>query len=184
MPSRLSSRKTRSRVERRPGPSRSQLARGIVAGCLAGLLPAFAWAQPATPTQENFAPQPSPAPGAAIAATPPPATVTPEPDGSCAPLDLSVGQVIVLALPGNAGTGYRWVLVDPKPLLEPDGEPVEVAPAQAAAIGGARLTQWRLRAAQPGEGALRAEYRRPWEQGAAPGAVDDVKRVECRFTVR
>lgn len=124
--------------------------------------------------------------GAACAATPPVAEsaptqanplVRPSADGTAV---LAVGQVLEIALAGNASTGYAWEFVE-------DGAPVVLrappVPRPAAAgtdtdsdgdaarrpmVGGSTVQRWHFVGAQPGEATLRMVYRRPWQQAVAP----------------
>ncbi|MCL7715482.1 protease inhibitor I42 family protein [Stenotrophomonas mori] len=92
---------------------------------------------------------------------------------------LRVGQVLDVALEGNAGTGYRWQVVeDGHPQLA--ALPAAAADDTAAAMpGGATVQHLRFRAVQPGQARLRLEYRRPWEP-AGPAARSAEYAVSVR----
>ncbi|MBP6216680.1 MAG: protease inhibitor I42 family protein [Luteimonas sp.] len=129
----------------------------------------------AAPPPASTAPQP----GAAAEAAGPPPSATPE--GEPAPTvvqatggttTLAVGQVLEIALEGNAGTGYAWE-------FEADGAPqLQRAPAQPAPdavqadgprlVGGPTTQRWHFRAEQPGATTVKLVYRRPWEKDVAP----------------
>jgi inhibitor of cysteine peptidase len=102
---------------------------------------------------------------------PPPVTVSTAQSGTS--VELAPGQAIVVRLPSNPTTGYRWVYVEPKDaVLRVDG-PSTYEPAQAAGgpagAGGTEI--WKLAALKAGQQQLRFEYRRPWEQDVAPSQV-------------
>ena len=83
-------------------------------------------------------------------------------------ITLKVGNILLIELPGNAGTGYSWLaeetfapylkLMDQttRQLQEPRlGGPVRV--------GGPVMQVWRFRAEQPGACEIKIAYYRPWE---------------------
>lgn len=102
---------------------------------------------------------------------PPPVTVSTAQSGTS--VELAPGQAVIVRLPSNPTTGYRWVYVEPKDaVLRVDG-PSTYEPAQAAGgppgAGGTEI--WKLAALKAGQQQLRFEYRRPWEQDVAPSQV-------------
>jgi len=82
---------------------------------------------------------------------------------------LAVGQVLEIALEGNAGTGYAWELEsDGAPQLR--REPAPPAPETTLAdgprmVGGSATQRWHFRAEQAGAVTVKLVYRRPWEAG-------------------
>jgi predicted secreted protein len=83
--------------------------------------------------------------------------------------DLGVGQEVVLRLPENRTTGYRWQL------SAPDGVAVEDAgyqPAPSGAPGAPGARTFRLRPTVAGTHRVAAGLRRSWESTAAPAAGD------------
>jgi inhibitor of cysteine peptidase len=79
--------------------------------------------------------------------------------------DIRMGDAVVVRLPENAATGFRWALD------ESSEEGVEVAgstyvPA-GAGIGGAGYTEWTFRARRPGAVALKLKQWRQWEGEAS-----------------
>ena len=98
----------------------------------------------------------------------PPVTVTSA--GGDRRVELQRGQELVVALDANPTTGYRWEIVGGAPAaLEPLGEGQYVpAPVPGGRVGGGGTMTWRFRAVRPGSGALRLEYRRPWEKDGPP----------------
>ena len=89
---------------------------------------------------------------------------------------LAVGQVLEIALEGNASTGYAWEFVsDGAPQLQRVVRAAPVAPANAAAategprmVGSPSTSRWQFRATEPGETEVKLVYRRPWEKDRAP----------------
>ena len=93
---------------------------------------------------------------------------------------LAVGQILEVALEGNAGTGYQWQVVEPgQPQLAAIAAPAEATTAAPSRPGGPTLQRLRFRAEQPGQARLRLEYRRPWERDE-PAA----RSVDYRIDVR
>ena len=82
-------------------------------------------------------------------------------------------QRLIIRLPANPSTGYRWSLqklsgtalkVDAAAEFDPD-------PGVSDRVGAAGTEIWRFVAAQEGWASLSFEYRRPWEKDAAPEQV-------------
>lgn len=102
---------------------------------------------------------------------PPPVTVSTAQSGTS--VELAPGQAMIVHLPSNPTTGYRWVYVEPKDaVLRVDG-PSTYEPSQSAggAAGAGGTEIWKLAALKAGQQQLRFEYRRPWEQDVAPSQV-------------
>jgi inhibitor of cysteine peptidase len=102
---------------------------------------------------------------------PPPAPVTVSAEQSGARVALASGQDLVVRLPSNPSTGYRWIYVEPKDaVLKVDGpSSFEAQSPDAAGAGGTEI--WKLAPFKPGQQQLRFEYRRPWEQDVAPSRI-------------
>jgi inhibitor of cysteine peptidase len=102
---------------------------------------------------------------------PPPAPVTVSADQSGTSVALASGQDLVVRLPSNPSTGYRWIYVEPKDaVLRVDGpSSFEAQSAGTAGAGGTEI--WKLAPFKPGQQQLRFEYRRPWEQDVAPSRI-------------
>ncbi|MES2819863.1 MAG: protease inhibitor I42 family protein [Pseudomonadota bacterium] len=101
-----------------------------------------------------------------------PAAVTLEQQGKC-PLYLNGGQTLILSLPSNPSTGYRWQLLDAAaPTLRSLGPEVYSAEETGLVGSGGRST-WRFQAADAGEARLLLHYLRPWETGVAPAETFD-----------
>lgn len=87
---------------------------------------------------------------------------------------VGVGQDLVVRLPENRTTGYRWHLSLPEEGLEATDDAYEAPAGIRPGAGGTRTV--RLRATRPGTHRLVAELRRSWE-GEGSG-----RRLE--FTLR
>ena len=106
-----------------------------------------------------------------MGAAPPPTSpprVAPSGDGQAR---LKVGEVMEIALPANASTGYAWEFVqDGAPLLR--RVPANPAPRTRAAdaappvVGAGTTQRWWFQAVAPGDTELQLIYRRPWEKTA------------------
>ena len=100
-------------------------------------------------------------------------------DRQC-PLTLNKGQQLILSLPSNPTTGFRWVVEDAASgVLRSLGQEVYTTPEDAGVVGAAGQSTWRYQVYQTGEGRLLMHYRRPWEVEAAPA-----KTVDCQISVR
>ena len=86
---------------------------------------------------------------------------------------LAVGDVVLLALPENPTTGYRWT-------VDADGLDVvdeQYSVGERSAVGGAGVRTFRLIARRRGDGVVRGLLKRAWEPVNA--ALD---RCTIRFT--
>lgn len=94
--------------------------------------------------------------------------------GDCPAIELDQGQTLILNLPSNPTTGFRWQLFDAAAgVLKTLGPEVYRAPEEAGIVGSAGLSTWRFQATQAGQGRLLLQYQRPWEQGVAPALIYD-----------
>jgi inhibitor of cysteine peptidase len=102
---------------------------------------------------------------------PPPEPVTVSAAQSGTKVELASGQDLVVRLPSNPTTGYRWIYVEPKDaVLRVNGPSTyEAQTAGAAGAGGTEI--WKLAPLKQGQQQVRFEYRRPWEQDVAPSQV-------------
>jgi inhibitor of cysteine peptidase len=85
------------------------------------------------------------------------------------------GQRLVIQLPENATTGYRWVVVS-SGALELVSNTYEIGAAGAGA-GGMRSLEWR--AVTPGTSELLLLHRREWEN-----AGQEIDRFQITIAVR
>ena len=116
--------------------------------------------------------------GACASKKPPPAPLSVTEANSGGSVALAHNQQLVVRLPSNPTTGYRWSLAQQStPVLEPEGAPTYEKGAGDAGAGGTET--WRFAPTKAGEGTLRLEYRRLWETDAAPARV-----VSYKVTVR
>ncbi|PYN32541.1 MAG: hypothetical protein DME01_21180, partial [Candidatus Rokuibacteriota bacterium] len=104
---------------------------------------------------------------------PPPEPVTVSAAQSGTSVDLAAGQGLVVRLPSNPTTGYRWIYVEPKDaVLRVDGPSTfEATQSTGGTVGAGGTEIWKLAPLKPGQQQLRFEYRRPWEQGVAPSQL-------------
>jgi inhibitor of cysteine peptidase len=110
---------------------------------------------------------------------PPPLSVTEANSGGS--VTLARDQRLIVRLPSNPSTGYRWSLAQQATgVLEPDGAPTYEPGSPGAGTAGAGGTEtWKFVPTRAGEETLRLEYRRLWETDAAPARV-----VSYKVTVR
>ena len=103
---------------------------------------------------------------------PPPAPVTVSAEQSGTSVALTSGQDLVVRLPSNPSTGYRWIYVEPKDaVLRVDGPSSFETQSAGGAAGAGGTEIWKLAPFKPGQQQLRFEYRRPWEQDVAPSKI-------------
>ena len=103
----------------------------------------------------------------------PPEPVTVSAAQSGTSVALASGQALVVHLPTNPTTGYRWAYVEPKDaVLRVDGPSTyEASQSAGNAVGAGGTEIWKLAPLKAGQQQLRFEYRRPWEQDVAPAQV-------------
>jgi len=108
----------------------------------------------------------------------PPSSVALNDDAAC-PLSLQSGQTLILSLPSNPTSGYRWMLRDvSSEQLESLG-PEVFSSGKNDLIGADGISTWRFEAAERGSGRLYLTYQRPWENDAEPADLFD-----CRIEVQ
>jgi len=96
------------------------------------------------------------------------------------PLTLHTGQQLILRMPSNPTTGFRWLVRDSAAnVLHSLGPEVYSNPEDAGLVGSAGVSTWRFEARQAGEGRLHLTYERPWEVGVVPA-----QRFECQIRVK
>ncbi len=76
-------------------------------------------------------------------------------------VDVAVGQSVVVELPENASTGYRWVVDHIQPPLVEAAEAHPRYPSGAVGAGGRAV--WTFTAKAPGSAAVVLKRWRPWE---------------------
>jgi inhibitor of cysteine peptidase len=95
------------------------------------------------------------------------------------PLPLKSGQVLLLTLPSNPTTGYRWQVQNPaSSILRSLGPEVYSNPEDSGMIGSAGQSVWRYQAANAGDGHLIMTYQQPWAPEVPPAQTFD-----CRISV-
>lgn len=95
------------------------------------------------------------------------------------PQQLRMGQTLILNLPSNPGSGYRWSLQQSAPeLLRSLGPEVYSHPDEAnSMIGSDGKSTWRFEVIGSGSAHLSLNYQRPWEGEPADS-------FECLLEVR
>ena len=115
----------------------------------------------------------------AACASKPESVALQEDQQSDCPLRLDNGQTLMINLPSNPTTGFRWIVVKAAPgVLKSMGPEVYTNPEDAGMVGSGGKSTWRFRAYQAGQDALLMQYQRPWEQGVAPA-----KTFACEISV-
>ncbi|WP_287028542.1 protease inhibitor I42 family protein [Pseudomonas sp. UBA6310] len=102
----------------------------------------------------------------------PPATVTLEESQAsrCHPLKLYQGQTLVLSLPSDPTSGYRWQLLDAAPaVLRSLGPEVYANPEDSGdLVGSGGESTWRFQVANAGDALLALRYQQAWDADGAP----------------
>ncbi|MGE8294624.1 MAG: protease inhibitor I42 family protein [Pseudomonas sp.] len=100
-------------------------------------------------------------------------------DRQC-PLTLNRGQQLILSLPSNPTTGFRWeIRDDAAKVLQSLGPEVYSNPEDAGLVGAGGISTWRFTAREPGEGRLLLTYQQPWEPNVPPAET-----FECELRVK
>ncbi|MDF2641804.1 MAG: peptidase inhibitor [Pseudomonas sp.] len=105
-------------------------------------------------------------------------TVSVEEQSDC-PAHLTTGQLLILTLPSNPTTGFRWQVQNPASnVLHSLGPEVYSSAEQMDMVGSAGKSVWRYKAAEAGTGRLLMVYQQPWAPEVTPQATFD-----CSITV-
>lgn len=105
-------------------------------------------------------------------------TVTVEEQSDC-PMQLRTGQHLILSLPSNPTTGYRWAIQDSAAgVVRSLGPEVYKSADDGQLLGSGGHSTWRFEAFAAGNGRLRLTYQQPWEPETEPTEVFD-----CSITV-
>jgi len=100
-------------------------------------------------------------------------------DRQC-PLTLNKGQQLILSLPSNPTTGFRWEVREAAAnVLQSLGPEVYSNPEEAGLVGAGGISTWRFTAREPGEGRLLLTYQQPWEPNVPPAET-----FECELRVK
>lgn len=111
-------------------------------------------------------------------ATQPKQNVTVEKLSQC-PVRLNSGQKLILSLPSNPTTGYRWAIQDSAGgVLKSLGPEVYRNPEDAGIVGAAGVSTWRFQAFAAGTGRLHLTYQQPWAPEVPP-----VETFDCAIAV-
>jgi inhibitor of cysteine peptidase len=77
-------------------------------------------------------------------------------------------DLLVVRLPSNPSTGYRWKIRSGTEKVLSSVRRTYVPPRDTAPLGAPGTAIFRLRAAARGKTTLRIVYARPWESGVSP----------------
>lgn len=100
-------------------------------------------------------------------------------DQSDCPQQLHVGQQLIVSLPSNLTTGYRWAIQDSAGgVLRSLGPEVYTSSDNGQLLGSGGQSTWRFQVFAPGSARLRLTSQQPWEPEAEPAQVFD-----CPITV-
>ncbi|MCX7078128.1 MAG: protease inhibitor I42 family protein [Pseudomonas sp.] len=114
----------------------------------------------------------------AACASQPRQNVTVSKQSDC-PMQLKTGQNLILTLPSNPTTGYRWAIQDSAGgVLRRLSPEVYSNPEDAGLVGSAGQSTWRFQTFAAGKGRLRLTYSQPW----AP-EVPAVEAFDCAISV-
>ena len=111
-------------------------------------------------------------------ATQPKHNVTVEKQSEC-PVRLTTGQNLIITLPSNPTTGYRWAIQDSAGgVLRALSPEVYSNPEDAGVVGAAGVSTWRFQAFAAGTGRLRLTSQQPWAPEVLP-----VETFDCAISV-
>jgi inhibitor of cysteine peptidase len=114
----------------------------------------------------------------AACATQPAQNVTVEKQSEC-PVQLHSGQNLIVILPSNPTTGYRWAIQDSAGgVLRALGPEVYQNPEDAGVVGAAGVSTWRFQTFATGTGRLRLTSQQPWAPEVLP-----VDSFDCAISV-
>lgn len=114
----------------------------------------------------------------AACSTQPKHNITVEKQSAC-PAKLHNGQTLILSLPSNPTTGYRWAIQDSAGgVLRALGPEVYSNPEDAGVVGAAGVSTWRFQAFATGNGRLRLTSQQPWAPEVLP-----VETFDCAISV-
>src|SRR5207253_7122186 len=110
----------------------------------------------------------------AACASQPRQNVTVDKQSEC-PVQLKTGQNLILTLPSNPTTGYRWAIQDSAGgVLRSLSPEVYSNPQDTGLVGSGGQSTWRFQSFAAGNGRLRLTYSQPW----AP-EVPAVETFDC-----
>lgn len=94
-------------------------------------------------------------------------------------VSIDVGKSIAVMLPGNAGTGYDWVLAGELPAFLRQRGASDFVAKDASKVGSQGDTRFIFEAIAEGEATVRFHYLRSWQQDARP-----VRWAEAAITAK
>ncbi len=86
-----------------------------------------------------------------------------------------VGVPFTLTLPGNAGTGFEWVIVGDVPSFLKQRGTARFVPADSNKVGSGGDSEFVLEASEAGKGMIRFHYLRSWKKDARPVRWSEVE---------
>ena len=89
-------------------------------------------------------------------------------------IDLHIGDRLMVALPGNATTGYAWERIDSEGesiLSTLPGVDYQPEPVAAGMVGSGGTFLFRYTADRAGDEDITFTYRRPWEEGTGTDTI-------------
>ncbi|PBQ11578.1 peptidase inhibitor I42 [Pseudomonas congelans] len=96
------------------------------------------------------------------------------------PLTLQSGQTLILTLPSNPTTGFRWLTQNPaQNILRSLGPEVYANAESKEMVGNGGQSVWRFKATDAGTGRLMMVYQQPWAPEVAPEQT-----FECAISVK
>ncbi len=91
-------------------------------------------------------------------------------------IEVQKGGTLLVALEGNATTGFNWWVADPAPaILKQEGDQ-QVTPVSNA-VGAPGTIVLKFTALEAGQAPLKLAYQRSWEKGVAPEKTFEVTIV-------
>lgn len=91
-----------------------------------------------------------------------------------AEVQATVGQPVIVRLPGTAGTGFMWQLASPPCALLPLAFSQQLETSKDGRVGGPSEWVFTFTADTAGTCNLTFQYLRPWERGVAPAETRTV----------
>lgn len=86
-----------------------------------------------------------------------------------------VGAPVTFKLPGNAGTGYEWVIAGDLPSFLSQQGKSRFVPNDLKKVGAGGDSEFVLIASGPGKGVVRFHYLQSWKKGARPARWAEVE---------
>jgi predicted secreted protein len=85
---------------------------------------------------------------------------------TASPISVKTGQEFLIALPGNATTGYSWTAKSSGPAVAVEGSAYQGSSSQRMGAGGQQI--FIFEAGKPGSATVTFSYGRPWQKNTKP----------------